>query len=157
MSITGIKHLVKCNCILPQMKRLKNPPFHQFPVFSIIDENDEVKEKYAQCNNCGIIHRVYEISKSEILKNKEHMKSITNVEEIKCMLHQNLVSMLEMNDADIATWEQVQFIIENEDWNSYITLNIDVEGDKTHLKMLKIISPVTFKLYNEVRIEHVLQ
>ena len=46
--MNGIKHLIECQCILPQFKKRENPPYHKFVVFSIIDDVDEVLEKFAQ-------------------------------------------------------------------------------------------------------------
>ena len=62
----GFKHLVQCHCILPQYRKMKDPVFHKFVVFSTIDKKDNVEPKNVQCNNCGVIHKVFDICKSEI-------------------------------------------------------------------------------------------
>jgi hypothetical protein len=61
----GVKHLVRCRCILPQFKDKPNPPAHQFAVFSVLDDQDVLKVGFAQCNNCGIVHKVTDICLSE--------------------------------------------------------------------------------------------
>ena len=61
----GVKHLVQCNCMLPQLK--SKSILHKFLVFSIVDDNNKVQVKFAQCNNCNVIHKVTEVCKSTIL------------------------------------------------------------------------------------------
>jgi len=76
VSRSGVKHLVQCRCVLPQYKSALTPVYHQFVVFSVIDETDSVISKIVQCNNCGILHRIFEVGKSEILSGKEELKSL---------------------------------------------------------------------------------
>lgn len=135
----GQKHLIKCRCVLSQFKKLENPPQHQFVVFSII-EDDVVVQKYAQCNNCGLIHKILDICTSEIQKNKENMNSIMKIEDIKPSLHPNISNVLEHNNVDLATWEAVQFYTENKLWGNYVLMSKDIDGDEIHGKYIKIIS-----------------
>lgn len=147
----GFKHLVQCRCILPQLKRRKNPPRHQFVVFSIVDETDNVKQKYVQCPSCGVVHKVTEISKSEIQEGKEHMPSIVTIDDIRNSLDEKIAAVLDSNHTDISVWEEIDFAIENEEWGRYIVLNKDVEGDEAHIKCLRILGPKLFKVINEIR------
>lgn len=135
----GQKHLIKCRCFLPQFKNLKNPPVHQFIVFSII-ENDVVKVKFSQCNNCGLIHKVIDICKSEILSTKENMSSLIKVEDIRNSLNTNFVNILETNFADIATWEATQFIVENKLWGEFVVLTSEQQEDKIYGKYIRVLS-----------------
>ena len=75
----GLKHVVECTCILPQYKNQTPPVFHQFVVFSIINNQDELQPDYAQCNNCGVIHKVVDACKSEILSGQENLSSIISI------------------------------------------------------------------------------
>jgi len=134
----GQKHLVKCRCVLPQFKKLKNPPPHQFVVFSILNDDGSVVIKYAQCNNCGIIHRVTDVCKSEIMSSKEHMNSLLKIEDIKPSLHANISNMLEVNSADLATWEAVQFIVENKRWGEFVVMTTETEGNEIAGKYVRI-------------------
>ena len=79
---TGIKHHIQCLCVLPQYRKKENPPYHEFVVFSIIDESDTMEEKHAQCNNCGVIHRVIDVCKSEIATNRAEISFLT-MDDIK--------------------------------------------------------------------------
>lgn len=134
---TGQKHLIKCRCVLPQYKKVVNPPVHQFITFSIIDDNDTVKPKFVQCPNCGIVHKVTEISKSEILNGKENLKSVLTIEDIKLSLPQNIVSILEKHDVDLPTWESMLFLCENKKFGEFIVLSSEsVDG----LKQGKILT-----------------
>ena len=78
----GQKHLIKCRCVLSQYKNLPNAVSHQFLVFSEV-ENGQVKQKYSQCNNCGLVHKVVDICTSEIMQGKENMSSIISIDDIK--------------------------------------------------------------------------
>lgn len=143
----GQKHLIKCRCVLPQFKGVVDPPAHQFIVFSVLrEEDDEVQVKYSQCNNCGIIHKVTDICKSEILSGKEVMKSIVKVEDIKSSLPTNLVDILERNNCDLPIWEQAQFIIENKQWGNFVILTQEEESGTKQGKYVRIMSETFFKV-----------
>lgn len=135
----GQKHLVKCRCVLPQFKKLENPPPHQFIVFSILKDDGNAVVKYAQCNNCGIVHRVIDVCKSEILTSKENMNSLIKIEDIKPSLHSNIANVLEANSVDLATWEAVQFIIENKRWGEFVVMTTETEGDEINGKYIRVL------------------
>ena len=142
----GQKHLIACRCILPQFKGRQNPPRHQFSVFSSIDENDNVVVKYAQCNNCGLVHKVIDICKTEIMQGKEAMSSILTVDDIKMSLPPNLSNILERNKADLSTWEQAQFILENKEWGNFILLAAEEDSGVKQIKYVRVMSETFFKI-----------
>jgi hypothetical protein len=142
----GQRHLVKCRCVLPQYKGIVNPPVHQFVAFSIIEDNDKVKAKYSQCNNCGIIHKVIDICTSEILTGKEAMSSVVIIDDIKASLPQNLSDILERNNVDVSTWEQAQFIFENKQWGNFVILAQEEEAGTKQGKYVRIMSETFFKI-----------
>ena len=152
---TGLKHLIRCRCVMPQFKNLPEPPVHQFVVFSIVDDSDVVKSKFSQCNNCGVIHKVVDICKSEIIQNRESMGSLINIDDIKPSLPQNLVAILESNGADLATWEASQFIFENEKWGEFVVLNSDAESGLRQGKYVQIIGKNLFKVGTFSREEYI--
>lgn len=143
---TGIKHLIRCRCVMPQFKNLPEPPVHQFVVFSVIDDSDNAQVKFAQCNNCGVIHKVTDVCKSEIIQNRESMGSLLKIDDIKTSLPQNLVAILESNDADLPTWEFAQFIYETEKWGQHVVLNSDIESGTRQGKYVQIIGKNLFKV-----------
>jgi hypothetical protein len=142
---SGVKHLVECHCVLPQLKGRRDPIYHKFVVFSII-EGDQVISKHAQCNNCGVIHKVTEIGASEILTGKEELGSIPTIEDIRMGFSDRLNSILDNYDLDLATWEECQFILDEERWGSRVVLKRDLEGDEQVGKHLIILGPNRFRI-----------
>ena len=153
---TGQKHLIKCRCVLPQFKARQEPPAHQFVVFSAMNDEGEISPKYSQCNNCGVIHKVVDICKSEILSGKEHMNSLIKIEDVKPSLHSNFSNILDSNNADLATWEAVQFVVENKRWGDIVVLTTDVEGDEIHGKYIRILGESMCKVEPFIRSAGVL-
>ena len=149
----GQKHLVKCRCILPQFKRAENPPVHKFIVFSVIDDDDKVVPKFAQCNNCGLIHKIVDICSSEIMRNREFMTSIKTIDDIKQSLPENLAKTLELNKSDLPTYEAVSFIYENKLWGSHVVMNSDSEDGLRQGKYVRILGEVLFKVESYTREE----
>lgn len=148
---TGQKHLIKCRCVLPQFKNLNDPTQHHFIVFSTINENGDVDIKYSQCNNCGVIHKVIDICRSEIQSGKENMNSLLKIEDLRPSLHNNYLNILEANNADLPTWEAVQFAIENKLWGSIVILTTDNDQDVVYGKFIKILGESLCKVENFTR------
>lgn len=144
----GQRHLIRCRCVLPQFKDKKDPPAHQFMVFSVIDQNDNVVTKYSQCNNCGIIHKVIDICVSEIIAGKENMSSIITVDDIKSSIPGNLFNILERHNSDISAYESSQFILENKLWGNIVILASEDDSGTKHGKYVRIMSDSFFKVEN---------
>ena len=151
--LTGQKHLVKCRCVLPQYKKRADPLPHQFIVFSIIDDDNRVKPKHVQCNNCGIIHKVIDVGRTEIVSGREFMSSIMVIDEIKSAIPEKLAALLESNNCDLPTWENVKFIIESKRWGDYIILNSDEEDGLRQGKYVTIMGENLFKVDSFTREE----
>jgi len=142
----GYRHLVKCRCVLPQYKGLSSPPAHHFIVFSVVNDDDTVRIKYSQCNNCGIVHKVIDVCTSDIIPGKEAMSSIVKIEDIKLSLPHNLSDILERNNVDLTTWEQAQFILENKQWGNFVILAQEEEAGTKQGKYVRIMSETFFKV-----------
>jgi len=142
----GVKHMVECHCILPQFKYRESALYHKFIVFSIIDDSDTVIPKFAQCNNCGVVHRIFDICKSEIVAGKEDLNSITTKEEMSLSLSSDLVDVLKTYNVDLPTWEQASFIITHKKWGENIILSKDFINDEVTGKRLVFVGPQKFKL-----------
>jgi len=115
-----LKHLIECQCILPQYKKQTAPFFHKFPVFSLFkgNENDEftnIVEKYVKCNNCELVHKVYDICKSELLKNSDdYTDLVTTLDDLKYSLPADLIDLMSKNKIiDIADYEMALYLFEN--------------------------------------------
>lgn len=142
---SGLKHLIKCRCTLPQYKRLANSPAHQFIVFSVIDDDDRVVPKFVQCNNCAIVHKVIEINKSEIVP-RESLSSTLTVDDIRPSIPEQLATILDTNKADLPSWEAARFIIENKKWDEFVVISCDVEDGFKQGKYVRILGERLFKV-----------
>lgn len=150
MAKFGQKHLIKCRCVLPQFKNNPNSKQHMFVVFSeVID--DIVKQKYTQCNNCGLIHKVIDICTSEIMQGKEVMNSIMSIEDIKNGMHQGLTGILERYQCNLPTWEHVRYVIDNKCWGDIVILTNDNADDDNVVKYVKILGKTLFKVDSHTR------
>ena len=147
----GIKHLIQCHCILPQYKDRKDPVFHQFVVFSVVDDSDTCVPKYVQCNNCGIVHKVVDICRSELVVGREELATVANIDDISLTMPEDVRKVLETYDADIATWEHAQFILQNDVWGSHLVLTKDALDEDTQGKILVFNGPGKFKIETFVR------
>lgn len=152
----GQRHLIKCRCVLQQFKSRPVPIVHQFMTFSVINDDDTVVVKYAQCNNCGLIHKVTDICTSEIMAGKEAMSSIVSIEDIKQSLPANLANILERHNVDISTWELAQFYLENKQWGNIIVLTQEDDSDTKHGKYVRMLSDSFFKIENFTRGEYLV-
>lgn len=149
---SGIKHLITCRCVLPQFKRAKDPPQHQFVVFSVVENNGDVRPKFAQCNNCGVVHKVKEINRSEIV-NRDAMRSLPTIDDLKVGMPPNLVGLLDANNAEISSYEMAQFIIDNEQWGAFIVLDTDEAEGLREGKYVMILGKNMFKVETFTREE----
>ena len=141
----GIQHTIECHCILPQFRSRKNPPYHQFIVFSIIDKGDVVIPKQAACNNCGVIHNVYDISKSEIIPGQE-TGAIMGKEDIQLMLPDSITNILSSYNCNLATWEQTLFIFQNQEYPFDNILSKETEDNLISGKYLAISGPGKYQI-----------
>jgi hypothetical protein len=146
----GQKHLISCRCVLPQFKNSANPISHKFVVFSEIKDGIVVV-KFAQCNNCGVIHKVTDICTSEIMQSKENMSSILSIDDIRSSLSIKLSSILDRHNCDLPTWEQAKYILENKKWGEFVVLAIDGDGDEKVIKYVQVISDGIFKVDSKSR------
>jgi len=108
-----------------------------------------MKEKIVQCNNCGVLHRVYDYCKSEILLGKESGSSVRTVEDVELSLPERLAAYLKSQNVDIATWENVEWLVDNSH-EAEVVIRRDEQSGKTNLKILTIKKDGTFKTRNEI-------
>ena len=149
--MAGSKHLIQCHCILPQYRNMDNPIFHKFVVFSKINEEGDIEKKLARCNNCGVIHSIVDMCKSELATNIEDTDAVITVDDIKQCIPERLCEILEDAKSDIATWEHVDDIYENKEWGSSITLTKQSLNGETHLNVLSIKGRNIFRIQTHVR------
>jgi hypothetical protein len=124
---------------------MTNPPFHKFIVFSIL-EDDEIVPKLAQCNNCGIVHRVVDVCRSEIINGKEHAHSILTIDDLRKNMSPQLAELLDSCDADLATWEAVRFIIDTEQWGNFVVVTSDSVDNMRQGKYIRLLGKTLYKI-----------
>ena len=109
------KHLCECHCVLPQFLDHPTPKFHQFVVFSQLDENMDIVPSMVKCNFCGAISRVVGVGKLEP-RRTEHSAAIETLEEIKDQLPAELIKKIGVyaDSLDIATWQEIRHVLEND-------------------------------------------
>ena len=149
MALEGLRHLVECHCILPQFRNANPVVYHKFIVFSV-SEDDVVQPKLSQCNNCGIIHKIVDYCKSEIVHGLEDSSSLRTIDDIKVSMPQKLVEFLVPQNLDISLWELIEFILDNK-VEKEIPLTKDDKTDLTQIKMLHIKSDGSFKVKTVTR------
>ena len=132
-----IKHLIECHCKLPQYKGRQDSPYHQFVVFSIIDDSKTVVPKHAACNSCGVVHNVFDIGKSEVLPGQE-TGAVMEIDDVKMMLPDSVTRMLSTYDCDVATWENALFVLQHSKFPSNIVLSRSEEDGVVSGKILEI-------------------
>lgn len=150
----GIKHLVRCRCVLQQFKRLPEPPQHMFTVFSVINDDDTVNVSYAQCNNCGIVHKITDICTSEIINGKEDLPSMLTIDDYSAGMPQKLVDILMKNSADLASWAAANFIYDNKRWGEFVVLQLESDNGTQQGKYVQILGESLFKVNTFTRSEY---
>lgn len=136
MSVRGVKHLVACRCILPTMKNRPNAPVHKFIVFSI-QQDDKVIEKMVTCNNCGIVHKVFEVCKSEIIHNLEGTNSSLTIEDLSVQLPETVVKLLSSYEKDLPDYEHVKFMLDENKIGNFVVLTQEFNEGRKSGKVLK--------------------
>lgn len=147
-----VKHLVACRCSLPQFRSWEDPPNHKFVVFSELDEQADLKHSYAQCNNCGIIHKVLEVGKSITLK-KEEMRSLTTIEDLEGQMAPWLAGLLKKHECELHVWQEAKFIYDHQLWGRFIILAKEREDDLVIGKLCQILGEDLHKIENFERDE----
>ena len=142
----GYKHLIQCHCMLPQYRNYKDPIFHKFTVFSVVDDSGTVIAKNCQCENCGVIHKVYDICMSEIASGKDESKSVITKKDLVYSIPKQLSELFEEYQLGVADYEAAKFYIENEKWGSTIVLTREIEEEGYSGKFLTIVGPEKFKI-----------
>lgn len=149
--MAGIKHLIQCHCILPQYKKLPDPVFHKFVTFSSIDADGDVIPSIARCNNCGVIHKIVDFCTSEFIHGIEDTNAISEIKDIRSNIPEKISQILEDNKCDVATWLQVDDILKNEEWGSWVVLSKESLVGSTQIKQLIIDGIDKLKIESHLR------
>ena len=152
----GIKHLIQCHCILPQYRNLDDPIFHKFVVFSKIDSSGDVIPRLCRCNNCEVIHKIVDLCKSEIASGSDSLDGISSIDDIRTGLSDGLCKILDTHECDKATWEQIEDIIDNKEWESKVVISKQSFGGSTQVKILAVNGSDMFKIETILRQDDII-
>jgi len=133
----GQRHLIECHCVLPQYENKDPVVYHKFTVYSKFNERNKIIPKYANCNNCGITHKVFDICQSEIFYGKEDVFVITK-EDVKRSLPKNISDILDEHECDITQYELLEDVIYQNLYPFDIILNREIIEDEHHIKVLEV-------------------
>ena len=147
----GTKHLVQCHCILPQYRNMNTPLFHKFVVYSTVSESGDINVSLAKCNNCGVVHKIVDFCKSEVMIGQEDSMAVVTIEDVRSNIPEKIAGILDKHVCDVATWQQVEDIFDNEEWGSVVTISTQKAGDSTQIKSIKINSESRFKVQADIR------
>jgi len=147
--MSGQRHLIECHCILPLYKDKKPIVYHKLAVYSLLDHNEEVVPKYVNCNNCGVTHYVKEFCKSEIKLGKEDIRSVRDISEVSLSLPKKLTELLDSYNSTIDLYEQVEDIIDNNNYPENLVIRREIIDEKYHLKILQVLGKERFKIISE--------
>ena len=151
----GVKHIIECHCILPQYRERKDPVYHKFVVFSEIDESDTVIPSHAQCNNCGTVHKIYDICKSEIVAGKDESATVERIKDVALSLPKSVTELFESYSLDLPDYMLARHIIENKKWNTTMVLSKESEDSTVNGKILRFIEEDRFRVESFSRKEYV--
>lgn len=145
--MNATKHMVECHCILPQYRDRKKPVYHRFVVFSEIEiESDTVVPSFAQCNNCGTVHKIRDICKSEIVTGKEESAAVEQIKDVAMSLPNSLVELFESYNVELPDYMLARHIMQYDQWGTTIVLAQEKDGEATTGKLLRFIGPEKFRV-----------
>lgn len=154
--MNGLKHIIECHCILPQYRDRKNPIYHKFVAFSVIDtESDTVVPSYVQCNNCGTVHKIYDVCKSEIAVGKDESAAVESIGDVAMSLPSSLLELFETYNMELPDYMLARHILENQFWDATITLTKEQNDGTTTGKILRFLEKDRYRVESFSRKEYV--
>tara|TARA_E500000331_G_scaffold353887_1_gene405612 strand:+ start:1981 stop:2346 length:366 start_codon:yes stop_codon:yes gene_type:complete len=116
----------------------------------VIDDSDTVIPKYVQCNNCGAVHKVYDICKSEMITGRDELNTVTTISEIRRGLPTDIREILDSYDCDLPIWENVLFIYLNKMWGQTVVMTRDTLNNEVQGKVLRLNSEDSILIENYI-------
>lgn len=138
------RHLIKCRCILTKNKSVEANTFSFVTCSMIID--GVVQQSFAECPNCGILHKIVDICRSEIINKGDLVGVAKTIDDLKLSLPEKLVSILSAHELDVSSWQHAANIIEHELWGMFVVLKRESIGSDELIKLIRILSPTLFKV-----------
>ncbi len=147
MAKQGVKHLVQCVCTLQTLNNMKDPPSHEFVVFSTYDDADDSFDvTFVQCDNCGLVHKVVDVCKSEVVRGKEDLAFAISIADVRSSLNPNIVEVLEKHNASLPTWQQTAWIVTEKRWGESVTLGSERVNNVKQGKVMILLGESLYRL-----------
>lgn len=130
------RHLIECHCILKIYQNRTKPVYHKFSVFSLLND-DNVEKKFVECNNCGVIHEVLDLCKSEIKWGSDVYSGLVVKKEDIIFNFQSrqidyISKILEENNCDISVWELVEHCLDNNIDHEVVLSKQDIQDNTVY-------------------------
>lgn len=141
------RHAIRCRCILNQQKNQDNPKPFTFLTCSLI-EDDVLIQSYVECQNCGILHKVTDICKSEIISKSDLSGVVQTIDELKASIPDKILNVMKpyQNELDISCFQQVNLILEHSLWGERVLLKSDFIDNNKMVKYMRILAPTLVKV-----------
>ena len=111
-----------------------------------MDDSDTVIVKYAECNNCGAVHKIYDLCKSEIVVGRDAVRSQLSIEDFKYSLSDSLYDLLIQYGKDLPDFEYAQYVMDNETWDDHLILTREEIDGHVQGKILRFINKEKFRI-----------
>ena len=144
-----ISHLIECQCILPVYNKVEKPVYHNFVVFSLIEEGT-LEEKYVECNNCGIIHKIKDFNKSDFISDTTNYKNlVVNKEDLSYNMPAKYLEFLTSKKIEeIYIWEKINYLLDN-NIEEEVIFNRSKVDNFIICEIIQVIDKDNFKLKRE--------
>lgn len=132
--------------MLKQQLEQREPEQFRFLTCSLLIDN-VVVPSYVECPNCGIMHRVHDVCRSDIQNRAELTGAVQTIDEIRASLPDKVSSLMSSYELDISSWQQAQLIVENCLWGEHVILKTEALPDNVKLvKLMRILGPTLVKV-----------
>ena len=139
------RHAIKCRCVLKQQDK-REPEQFTFLTCSLINDG-AVVPSYVECPNCGIMHKIHDVCRSEIQNRAELTGAVQTIDEIRASLPDKVSSLMSSYELDISSWQQAQLIVEHKLWGEHVLLKTELLPDDVKLvKLMRILGPTLVKV-----------
>jgi hypothetical protein len=101
-----------------------------------------------------VVHKIYDLCKSEIVQGRDELRSVTKLEEISLSLPQDLRDVLKSYECDITVWEHLRFILEERRWGDRVVLTRENINGEVVGKVMTVSAGDRFSLEDYISREN---
>ena len=89
------------------------------------------------CNNCGIVHKVFEVCKSTILHDLEGTNSSVTIDDVTLQLPETVGKLLNSYGKDLPDYEHTKFMLDENMVGDFVVLTQEFNEGRKSGKVLK--------------------